>query len=100
MKGSNLLLVSIGLKQYVTGFCGYYSFSYVLLIGQDLFWLHTSFIDVKAALLVFVMPWLVLMIFRKDRISFRLLFSRMKETREVSNEQLVTEMLGLTDQNW
>jgi flagellar motor component MotA len=69
-----------------------------VLIGQDLSWLHTSYIDVKAALLVFVMPWLVLMIFRKDRISFRLLFSRMKETREVSNDQLVTEMLGLTDQ--
>lgn len=68
------------------------------IVSQDLSWLKLGFIDVKAALLVFVMPWLVLMVFRKDRISIRLLASRFQEGRKVSNQELVSEMLALTEQ--
>lgn len=69
-----------------------------VLVSRDLTWIKLGWIDIKAALLVFVMPWLILMVFRKDRISFRLLFARVQEGRKVTNDQLVSEMIALTDQ--
>jgi flagellar motor component MotA len=53
-------------------------------------------LDIKAALLVFLTPWFVLMAFRKDRVSLSGLFSRLQENRDLHFEALVSQMLDLT----
>jgi flagellar motor component MotA len=68
------------------------------LVSQEFDWMKIGFIDVKAALLVFLTPWLVLLTFRKDSISVRLLMSRVREGQKFDNRALVSEMTSLTDQ--
>lgn len=68
------------------------------LVSQDMAWMHLSWIDLKAALLVFVTPWFVLMAFRKERVSLRTVFSRIQESRDVQNDDLVAQMASLTAQ--
>lgn len=68
------------------------------LVSQDYAWAHTKLFDVKAALLVFVTPWFVLLAFRKDQISLGNLLGRVRESRRLRNDVLLAELVSLTNQ--
>jgi chemotaxis protein MotA len=55
-----------------------------------------SYIDVKAALLVFVMPLLVLAFYQKDPVPLGTLWRRFRELKRASTSEVVNELLDLT----
>jgi flagellar motor component MotA len=68
------------------------------LVTRELNVPQLGWIDLKAAVLVFVTPWFVLMAFRKDRISVSFLVKRVRESRTLDNQTLVNQMTALTEQ--
>lgn len=69
----------------------------LFLVSREHAWLHSGWVDIKAALLVFVTPWFVLLFARKDRLSIKSLLGRAREVRTFSNDALVNEMKTLTE---